>query len=308
MEFISYEKFCVNVQDAVKRHYKKEDVVQLHTVRKLNGVILKGISITTKNGNIMPTLYLDKYYMEYEEGTPFDEIVQMFLDEYERAGIKDNFDIRFFSEYEKVKIHLGFKLMHYEMNREFLEDIPHQRFLDLALVCFCDIRDRRIGHGSITIKTEHLEMWKITEEELFLDATRNMEKLYPADFMNMAEVLKELYKDPAGLLDVTFPMYVLTNKERVNGAASLLYKGKMEEIAKFMNGDYYVLPSSIHEVILMPKKENGTDEENLSRMVAEINREHLAREEVLANHAYLYQSDTGKLVALPLVPYKKNCR
>lgn len=306
MNFISYDQFCVNVKDAIKKNYSEDASVQLHTVRKLNGVILKGISITTKNGNIMPTLYLDKFYSEYEDGTPFDEVVRLFLDEYERAGVKENFDIQFFNEYEKVKLHLGFKLMHYEMNKELLMPIPYKRFLDLAMVCFCDIRDKQIGHGSITIKKEHLEMWEITEEELFRDAMENMVRLYPSDFMNMADVLKELYKDPAGLLSIPLPMYVLTNTDRLNGAASLLYKGKMEEIAKVMRGDYYVLPSSIHEVIIIPKKETGTDENYLSQMVDEINHEQLDREEILSNHAYLYHADTKKLSSLPLVPYKKN--
>lgn len=303
MEFTSYEKFCVNIQDAVKRHCDKEVRVHLQTVRKLNGVILKGITITSKTGNIMPTLYLDKFYMEYKDGTPFEEVVQLFLDEYERAGIKEDFDICFFSEYEKVKPHLAFRLMHYEMNKELLETVPHRCFLDLAMVCFCDIRDKRIGHGSITIKDEHLEMWKISKEELFKDSMENMPRLYQADFMNMAAVLRELYKDPAGLLGIEFPMYVLTNKERVNGASSLLYKGKMEEIASILGTDYYVLPSSIHEVIIMPKKKKGTDENDLSRMVDEINNEQLAREEILSNHAYLYHADTKELTALPLVPY-----
>ena len=306
MNFISYDQFCVNIQNAIKKHCDKEVSVQLHTVRKLNGVILKGITITTKNGNIMPTLYLDKYYREYEEGTSFDEIVRLFLEEYESAGIKDNFDIQFFSEYEKVKPHLGFKLMHYEMNQELLMPIPYKRFLDLAVVCFCDIRDGRIGHGSITIRNEHLEMWQISKEELFGDAMVNMTRMYPADFMNMAAVLRELYNDPAGLLSISFPMYILTNTERLNGAASLLYKGKMEEIAKLLGGDYYVLPSSIHEVIIIPKKEKGTDENYLSQMVDEINHEQLAREEILSNHAYLYHADSKELKALPLVPYQKD--
>lgn len=308
MEFTSYDKFCINVQNAIQKHCDKEVCVQLQTVRKLNGVILKGITITNKNGNIMPTLYLDKFYREYEDGTPFEEIIRLFLEEYERAGIKDDFDIQFFCEYEKVKPHLAFRLMHYEMNKELLENVPYKRFLDLAVVCFCDIRDRQIGHGSITIRDEHLEMWQISKEELFMHAMENMPRIYPADFMNMATVLREIYNDPAGLLSISFPMYVLTNTERLNGAASLLYKGKMEEIASVLGSDYYILPSSIHEVIIMPKNKRGTDEKYLSQMVDEINHEQLAREEILSNHAYLYHADTKELTALPLVPYQKDRR
>ena len=302
---ISYNQFCIKVYDEVKKLCGEEVNVQLQNVQKLNGVILQGITISNPNGNIMPTLYLDKFYKEYEDGTAIEEIVSLFLEEYEKARVRDSFDIQFFCEYEKVKSHLGFKLMHYEMNKELLEQVAHKRFLDLAIVGFCDIRDKQIGHGAITIRNEHLEMWKISKEELFREALENMPRLYPADFMNMKTLLKEVYYDPIDLLSVSIPMYVLTNSERLNGAASLLYEGKMEELAAILGGDYYVLPSSIHEVIIMPKDTKRTEETYLSRMVDEINHEQLGREEILSNHAYVYCSKTKQLQELPVVPYRK---
>ena len=153
MEFTSYDKFCVDVHNAIRSHYGKEFGVQLQTVPKLNGVILKGITISNPNGNIMPTLYLDKYYKEYKEGKTFEEIIRIFLEEYEEARVKDSFDIQFFCEYEKVKAHLGFKLLHFEMNKELLEKVAFKRFLDLAIVCFCDIKDKRIGNINVIRRT-----------------------------------------------------------------------------------------------------------------------------------------------------------
>ena len=138
-----------------------------------------------------------------------------------------------------------------------------------------------------------------------MDAMENTPRLYPSEFMNMTALLRDLYEDPTGLLDVAFPMHVLTNKERINGAACILYEGKQEEIATLLNDDYYVLPSSVHEVIIMPKSK-GTDENYLSQMVNEINHEQLAQEEILSNHVYLYARDKKELVALPLVPYEKD--
>ena len=103
--------------------------------------------------------------------------------------MRDSLDIKIFCEYEKEKTKIGFKLMHYEMNKELLEQVAHKKFLDLAIVCFCDIRDKRIGHGAITIRNEHLEMWKVSKEELFREAMVNMPRLYPADFMNITTLL-----------------------------------------------------------------------------------------------------------------------
>ncbi len=301
----SYEKFCINMQNALKKKSREGSTVHLQTVRKVNGVILRGITITSESGNIMPTIYLDKFFRMYEDGTTFEDVVTLFLKEYEKASVEGDFDIQFFSEYEKVRVRLGFKLLHYEMNRELLEQVPHKKYLDLAIVCYCDIKDKRIGHGSILIKKEHMEMWEIDDEQLIQDAMRNMPHLYPVDFMNMSVVLKELYRDPVNLLDVELPMFVLTNTQRINGAASLLYEGQLDKIAKILDQDFYVLPSSIHEVIIVPKS-RGRDEEDLSRMVDEINHEQLAREEILSNHAYRYDCKERRLIALPLIPYRGN--
>lgn len=297
----SYEKFCINMHNALKKRSKEGSSVHLQTVRKINGVILRGITITNKTGNIMPTVYLDKFYQMYEQGTDFEDIIKSFLNEYQKAGVEGDFDIQFFSEYENVKPKLGFKLLHYEMNRELLNQVPHKKYLDLAIVCYCDIKDKRIGHGSILIRNEHVDMWKIEDKQLIQDAIKNMPLLYPVDFMNMAVVLKELYRDSVNLLDMELPMYVLTNTERIHGAASLLYEGQLERIGKILEQDFYVLPSSIHEVIIVPKSKSA-DEEELSRMVDEINHEQLAREEILSNHAYRYSCKTKELVALPLLP------
>ena len=300
----SYEKFCINMQNALKKKSGEGCTVHLQTVRKINGVILRGITITGESGNIMPTIYLDKFFRMYEDGRNFEEVVTLFLKEYEKAGVEGDFDIQFFSEYEKVRSRLGFKLLHYEMNRELLEQIPHRKYLDLAIVCYCDIKDKRIGHGSILIRKEHMEMWEIDDNLLIRDAMKNMPDLYPVDFMNMSVLLKKLYRDQTNLLNMELPMFVLTNTERINGAASLLYEGQLDKIAKILGQDFYVLPSSIHEVIIVPKCK-GKDEEDLSRMVDEINHEQLAIEEILSNHAYRYDSQKKELIALPLVPYQK---
>lgn len=301
----SYETFCMNMQEEVKKRSKEGSKVRLQTVRKLNGVILQGITITDEHRSIMPTIYLDKFFTMYKKGQSMEEVATLFMEEYEEAEVEAGFDIQFFSDYEKVKPHLYFRLLHCELNKELLEQVPYQKYLDLAIVCYCDIRGGCIPHGSILIKKDHLVMWKVSEEQLIKDSMKNMESLYPADLMNMAVLLKELYIDPVSLLSLNFPMYVLTNKERLNGAASLLYEGQLEKLAKILGEDYYVLPSSIHEVIIVPKSK-VVDEEELSHTVNEINQEHLQREEVLSNHAYYYDGLKEELVCLPLIPKQKD--
>ncbi len=305
MKDMSYEIFCNRIKDILQQYYGVESNVKLHTVQKVNGVVLHGITVMKEGRSIMPTLYLEHYYDEYNSGKPLYDVVHQFILEYDKSCIYEEFDISFFEFYEKVKPHLGYKLINFEMNRELLKEVPHKRYLDLAIVCYCNIVDDRIGKGTILIRNEHLDIWKMEKDIVIRDALRNMPSMFPADLINMADVLRELYDDPAELICGKLPMYILTTRERTFGAAALLYSGQLETIAREVEDDFYLLPSSIHEIIILPKK-YGTDEEYLSQLVDEINHEQLDIEEILSNHAYLYSSLTKEITSLPLIPYKKN--
>lgn len=304
MRNMSYDVFCTQMQEKLQKVYGEDAHVKLHCVQKVNGVLLRGITIMKDGRNIMPTLYLEHYYDKYEDGMPLHEIVRIFMQEYEKSCIYEDFDIDFFEKYELVKPHLGYKLINYEMNWQLLQEVPHKCYLDLAVVCYCDIVDDRIGKGSILIRNEHLKMWELEERQLLKDAMENMMLQMPADLLNMSTVLKELYHDSEELIVSKLPMYVLTNRGKVYGAGSLLYPEQLEWIAKEVDDDYYLLPSSIHEIIILPKK-FASDEKHLSHMVDEINNEQLDREEILSNHAYLYTRLTKEITLLPQVPYRK---
>ena len=91
-------------------------------------------------------------------------------------------------------------------------------------------------------------------------------------------------------------MYILTNEFRTNGATTLLYEGILEEIAGMFDSDIILLPSSIHEVILVPAASG--DEylkqlDDFSAMVKEVNETELADEEILSDHAYYYIKGCG---------------
>lgn len=305
MKDMSYKQFCERMKDIIQQYYGVEADVKLQTVQKVNGVILHGITVMQEGKSIVPTLYLEHYFDEYNAGVPLYDVVQQFVLEYDKAGIYDDFDISFFEFYEKVKPHLGYKLINYEMNRSLLKEIPHKRYLDLAIVCFCNIVDDRIGKGTILIRNEHLDIWKIDKDTLIRDSLVNMHTLFPADVINMADLLRELYDDPARLICGKLPMYVLTTRARMFGAAAILYSGQLEAIAREVEDDFYLLPSSIHEIIILPKK-YAIEEEYLSKMVDEINHEQLDTEEILSEHAYLYSNLTKEIISLPLIPYNKN--
>lgn len=305
MEFTSFKTL---VRDEVAKRTGEQYRVRINDVMKNNGVILSGITMLQDDSNISPTIYLNHYYEAYENGeTTLRGIVDDVLDTYERNKVNQSVDMRFFMNYERIKDRIIFKLIHGERNKEMLKDIPHVRYLDFAIVFQCLVSDEMFGNATIMIHNAHLKIWKVTTEELYQNALQNTPKLQQYDIKNMRDVLCELRRleelegkplidkeEYLSELQEAAPMYVLSNRTRVQGASCILYPDILRDFAAAVKSDFYILPSSIHEVILLPAQ-GDEDEEALKRMVCEVNETQVEREEVLSDSVYFFGRETGKL-------------
>ncbi len=305
MEFTSFKTL---VRDEVAKRTGEQYHVRINEVMKNNGVMLSGITVLQDDNNISPTIYLNQYYEAYESGEiTLRCIVDDVLDTYERNKVNQSVDMRFFMNYERIKDRIIFKLIHAEKNEELLKDIPHIRYLDLAIVFQCLISDEMFGNATIMIHNAHLKIWEITEEELYKKAIKNTPKLQQYDIKTMRDVLCEMMRleELEGkeiidreeylreLRDAT-PMYVLSNRTRVQGASCILYPNILRDFATAIKSNFYILPSSIHEVILLPAQRDE-DEDGLKNMVREVNETQVEREEVLSDSVYYYNRETGEL-------------
>ena len=176
MKEMSYEVFCNYMQEKLQQYYGMEADVKLQCVQKVNGVLLRGITVFKENRHIMPTLYLETFFDEYKSGKTIQNVIHKFIDEYDRACVYEDFDISFYEDYEKVKPHLGFKIINYDMNWQLLQTVPHRCYLDFAIVSYCNIVDDRIGKGSILVRNEHVQMWGVDAETVLDDSLKNMQK------------------------------------------------------------------------------------------------------------------------------------
>ncbi|MBQ2451002.1 MAG: hypothetical protein II273_05465 [Lachnospiraceae bacterium] len=308
MEFTSFKTL---VRDEVAKRTGEQFHVRINDVTKNNGVVLSGITMLQDDNNISPTIYLNKYYEAYENGDiTLRCIVDEVLDTYERNKVNQSVDMRFFMNYERIKDRIIFKLIHAERNKELLKDIPHIRYLDFAVVFQCLISDEMFGNATIMIHNAHLKIWEITENELYEKAIKNTPVLQKYDIKTMKDVLCEmmLLEEMEGkeilnkneyiedLQDAT-PMYVLSNRTRVQGASCILYPNILKDFASAVKSDFYILPSSVHEVILLPAQ-GDEDKEGLKRMVCEVNETQVEREEVLSDSVYYYSQEKGELSIL----------
>ena len=314
-------QFAEAVKMELGEYFDKETELTISSVRKNNGVVLTGVIIMEKDSHIAPTIYLDSFYEEYKTGTPLEEVVFEIIRFYKKAEIKECGELDHFHEYHAVRKKILYKLVNAEKNKELLKEIPHVFYLDLAIVFYYDCSSELFGSAAVLIKNSHLEMWGISTETVYQDAIENTPKNNPFEIRTMESLMKELFAtDIRTELEknhISFsekwieemavqmlksempeerrtPMYVLTNTEKLHGAACILYQQLLENFAKKVNDNLYILPSSIHEIIMIPASFAGKASD-LREMVEEINATQVEEEEVLSDSIYFFDRLTKKL-------------
>lgn len=278
--------------------------VRLKNVKKNNNVTFMGIMVTEIGKNISPTIYLESFYEKYRTGKAFESLAGEVLEALQRGMPDKDFDLGFFVDYETVRKKLCYKLIHAERNQELLKEIPYIPLLDLVICFYYPVDDEKIGQGSILIKNMHTEFWGVSVRDLWKAADQNTSRLYPAECYSMERLMLEMaggrsWKEPADELPKQqgIPMYVLTNKARTFGSAVILYEGYLERIAACLECGFYLLPSSVHEVIILPQTIGG-DRERLKEIIGEVNQMGLEKQEVLSDSLYLYDKENKRLCLL----------
>ena len=261
-------------------------------VTKNNGVRLHGIMAKKAGQNTFPTVYVDEHYDEHMSKDEIEYLAMNLSKTLIRAELPENISLDSFLNYETARDRLYLKLVNADRNRDLLLDVPHRRFHNLAVVYYYAMEDSCFDRkASILIRNSHMEQWEVEEKTLHEDALKSAPLLNPGTFVPMRDLLRELYgKD---VIHEDFPLYVLTNHDRYNGASAILYPGMTERIAQTVGGSYYILPSSVHELIVVPDDGN-TDKKTLLSMVTEINLVEVTEEELLADAVYYFSPERGE--------------
>ena len=319
------QKFVDKTVTALKEYYGPTAKVETHKIYKNNGILLQSVCVLSPDKNIAPTIYLNDFFELYEEGEPFNQIFRSIVDSIDRNQLANSLNVDFFLNYQQLKTRLVYRLIHRNQNKELLKEVPYIPFHDLAIVCHCLIMNETIGTGSILIHHHHLENWEITEKELFQDAKENSLRLEPYSLVSMSDIVRDIMRNMveeqveeicheypgnkekmiegalndmvAEISNSHISMMVLTNASRYYGAACFAYPGVLEEIGDKLRTDFYILPSSVHEVIILPVSEEG-EEQYLNEMIQEINETQVEKEEWLSDHAYLYQRAEKILISI----------
>lgn len=268
--------------------------VQYKEVEKLNGAKHYGLITLEPGYNVAPTLYLEPFFDMYLYTKNWTDTVGRIIRAYQADSFPKRLDMGWFKDFEKVRELVCHKLVNFKANKALLEDIPYIRYLDFAIIYCIYYKDDEIGSGSILIHNSHLEAWGCTTQDLARLAKENTPRLYPLAVSTMENVLQECMADTEELSsvgEIPIPMHIMTNTEKANGAITILYQNALKNFAERIHSDVVILPSSVHEVILLPLREDD-DFREFRNMVCEVNRSGLAREDFLSDNVYLYRRDT----------------
>ncbi len=291
---MNYQEFLTNIHTHFSTCMGENASLKIQKIIKNNGTSYDGLIILRPDCNISPTIYLTPYYHRYLEGVCIEDIYDDIQKTYENHLPKENFDTSNFTDYEKVKKCVVMRLVNYNKNKELLSQIPHRKFLDFAIIFYCLLQADERNQANILIYRQHLNFWGIDEEELYLLAMKNTPSLLPFELKSMVSILKNLLIDESDFENAPYTMYVLSNIYRTNGASVILYDGLLKEIGDQFHKDFLLLPSSIHEVILIPIDQN-VDFKDFSDMVKEVNETHVTDDEILSDHVYFYSRENEQL-------------
>jgi len=299
-EQMNYNQFLEEVRAAVQERLGINYEIRIQKITKNNGIVLDGLIIGKASKNIAPTIYLNSYYMHFIHGMSLQEILEDIISAYNENNDVVFGDIRELLDFTNLQDKVAFKLIQREKNKELLKDVPYFEFLDLAVVFYLILDEHRGGQMTALIHNSHMEPWGVEKEELYRLAMRNTPILLPSEIKTMKEIMCDILKGHLeelemeemvdDLLDFDSqkpPLYVLSNRKQLNGAGCILYDGCLKDFADSQNSDIVILPSSLHETILVPDDGN-LDYGELQKTVGQINESEVPKEDVLSDRIYKY--------------------
>ncbi len=302
------DEFYKMIQDEILEYMPEEFknyTVRIDEVNKTGDVRLHGVCLIKGDNGAAPILYLEPYFEMYQEGMEKDRLLHSIADQYcdivRNAPVIDTPDLSF----ENIKDNLRVRLVYNRTNYNYLaEHVYKDVGCGYCLVVYADFSDKLFDGAIINIRKDMLHQYDLNESELIKAAVEGSIKNCPARLSYIEDALFSVMigEEKDNLLDhdkinLSGGVLVLTTEDNFAGAAALFYPGVKEKIAELLDWDYFVLPSSVHEVLLIPSDGRFSAKE-LAMMVRSVNANEVSKEEQLGNRVLFYDRDDKELCVI----------
>lgn len=194
--------------------------------------------------------------------------------------------------YDSIKDLLEVNVVSEKYNRDLLVGTKYRVLGDIAIVYFINADNRDLGEVMKAVPVLNAISVKQIENDALLNSmTRN-----PA-------VIKSMNSEIESIIGISIPkdeaineMYIASVPSKKFGACVLAYPGFFEQAAATVGGSYYVIPSSVHELILVKDSGNLSDDDinKFKSDIKLVNKTILARDEILSDNLYHYDAEFHK--------------
>lgn len=269
--------------------------VEIETVQKINKK-LEGLKLVIENSKVCPIYYMDNLYKDYLSNGNFNLTMVELIEKLKFSEMeRPDFDL----DFNKIKDKVILELVNSENNKGLLENIPHRNIADLSVIYRWIIDANNYGITSAIVTNQVAEEINLSENDLFKSASENLKKTSPATIKSLEEVVMGIMNDQPekndqGIeIDDPDSIYVISNTRKQYGAAAILDTELMSNIAEQMDSNIYILPSSIHECLLV--SDRFGEPEQLQQMVREVNSTEVDIKDKLSDNLYVFDKDTKKI-------------
>ena len=306
---MNIKDYGISLKNKVDEILSMQDVssqTRLNETYKDNGVKYHTLMVGPENGRIYTNTYYDEYYEMYCAGTKeldeaAEEICKIYIGNIDKImGLNDTARLEELSDWEYIKDKVSIMLLNSELNRKYLSEMPHKTpegMEDLSVIYYVRLSEDM----SFKVTNSLLEKLGISADELDKAAYENSEGIMQPSVTLISDVVKEMIGEEkfesimVGEEGYEPEMYVVTNRENINGASAIMLDGIKKRLNDLANGrELFIIPSSKHEVLVMP--DNGyMPVEEIKDMVYQVNCEEISTNDFLSNNVYKYNPKTMKI-------------
>lgn len=300
MKILNIEEFSKEMKRLVQERLGDDVEIEIRDIDKNNSTHKKALSINESGSSIGTIIYLEEYYADYVSNEDLDVLADMIERSYrDNKGDDLEIDTKNILDFEQSKDRICYELINYEENKETLESLPHRKVLDLAVVYKILIKKEAKGSMTTRVTNKLMEIWKVTEEDLWNLAEQNTVRLLKIKFMDsyLMAVEMQVLGDPIAMICWGADwdkLYVLTNEDVVNGACLILNKVIMRSLAEKFGHGFMIVPSSIHETLLVNDDYDEERAAELKEIISNVNST-LRKEDVLSDNLYYWDMERNEL-------------
>lgn len=303
MDFTLFSNIIV---EKIQERLGEEYIVQIGMIEKNRGVNKKVVEITKKYSGISVEISLKELYTKcktVQDAEICAEVILQLYREQKSRQLEVESTVDSIVNWNVIRRQIYPMLVSKEKNHHMLEQSFHIPVMDLAVVFYIRLSNRT-GDYTMKISKRMLRSWNISKEEFLITVGENMQT-DGYEIVDMEEFLENALREKNENGEKRHgKMAILTNNQRYLGAVGMLNKSLLSEHAEKMEGNLIILPSSIHETLLV-RDDKSVPVEMLNEMISQINESCVDETEILSDHAYYYDREKNEIRIAEHYPEEK---